>query len=80
MFVIEERAVDGNPPVRHGSWGMVELLRGYNSKKPEAEHLRREHWYYVLRRDAKQGYKRRYKGVLLSRTPGKRQVVDFLYD
>ena len=73
MFVISER--DGTT---HGSWSLVELLRGFNKDRPKADQLRRVHTYYCLRRNNRE-HRKRYKNVHIDRFKSARDV-DRMYD
>ena len=50
-----------------GSYVMSWLVRGYNESVPREKHLTRPHCYVVLRRNVERGWRRRYKGLHISR-------------
>ena len=74
MFVLTDRS-----GATHGSWSMTDLLAGYNKGKAEDAQLKRNHAYYVLRRNDRVGHRRRYKGVHLERRR-EAAAVDFMWD
>ena len=62
----------------HGSRSMTLLTRGYNSTQTEPKKmLSRTHVYWALRRNARIGYSKRYKGCHFAQGMSD---VDCLYD
>ena len=62
FYVFEDRSGE-----TWGSYVMSWLVRGYNETAPKEQRVTRPHCYVVLKRNVERGWRRRYKGLHITR-------------